>query len=100
MRRRLWRLSSAPAPRHLLATAGARAKTCPSPLPALVNSATLPVRSKRDEEVSISRLEPLLLVAHVFLLHDTLRQSMTNISSVLKRSDNNLGPAGVTRIMS
>ena len=29
-----------------------------------------------------------------------LRQSMTNISSVLKRSDNTWGPAGVTRIMS
>jgi hypothetical protein len=36
----------------------------------------------------------------IFLSHGVLRQSMTNISSVLKRSDNSLGPVGVTRIMS
>ena len=45
-------------------------------------------------------LSPLRLVAHVVLVQGVLRQSMTNISSVLKRSDNKVGPVGVTRIMS
>ena len=41
-----------------------------------------------------------LVNSTVFVSHVALRQSMTNISSVLKRSDNNLGPADVTRIIS